>query len=74
MQPNEEEIVDYIQKARRGITMSELSTRFKNPQKIVANLVKSGKLEKKIYCYGSGGYNGFGFRTRPWTWIYVLTN
>jgi hypothetical protein len=40
--------------------MAEISQHFKSPQKEVSALVKSGQLKKQIYCYGSGGFDGFG--------------
>jgi hypothetical protein len=63
-------ILEFIRSQGRGLSMAEISQHFKSPQKEVSALVKSGQLKKQIYCYGSGGFDGFGFRTRPWTYVY----
>lgn len=52
-------------------TMAEIKQRYPNfREKDVSDAVKSGSLIRKVYCFGSGGHDGFGFRTRPWTYVY----
>jgi hypothetical protein len=63
-------ILDFIKSQNRPVSMAEISDRFPRPQKEVSGLVKSGRLKKDIYCFGSGGFDGLGFRTRAWTYVY----
>lgn len=68
------QILEYIKSAARPVQMAELKEHFTNPQKEVKALILAGKLEKTIYCFGSGGFDGMGFRTRPWTYVYSPTS
>jgi hypothetical protein len=34
--------------------------------------VKIGAMLRKVYAYGSGGFDGLGFRTRPWCYVYEI--
>ena len=64
------EILEFIRMQTRPVSMDEIGEKFPKPQKMVGRFVKSGHLKKSIYCFGSGGYDGLGFRTRPWTYVY----
>ena len=68
------QILDYIKAQKRPVQMAELKERFDNPQKEVKALVVASLLERQIYCFGSGGFDGMGFRTRPWTYVYSPTS
>jgi hypothetical protein len=71
----QDEILNFLKDINRPLSMSEISHYFKSPQRIVSLLVKDGKLKKEVYCFGSGGLDGLGFRTRPWTYVYTyITN
>lgn len=63
------DILDFI-RSKGPLSMAEISDKYKRPQKEVASLVKSGILKKDVYCFGSGGFDGLGFRTRAWTYVY----
>ena len=64
------DIIEYIKSQGRALSMAEISDRFPRPQKAMSALVKSGRLKKEIYCFGSGGFDGLGFRTRAWVHVY----
>jgi hypothetical protein len=62
---------EFIQ-ANPGLSMAQIKERIPDAAKQVRELLKAGVVEKKIYCYGSGGFDGLGFRTRAWTYVYQL--
>lgn len=67
------QVLEYIKAKNRPVQMSELKERFTNPQREVKALMLAGVLKKEIYCFGSGGFDGMWFRTRPWTYVYSIS-
>lgn len=63
---------EYIER-NPGLTALQILEKFPTGRKELSELVKSKKIYKKVYCFGSGGFDGLGFRTRPWTYIYFCS-
>lgn len=53
-------------------SMAQIEEKYPNSKPIIAKAVKEGILYKEIYCFGSGGYDGLGFRTRAWVHVYKI--